>query len=73
MLTQQGVPFTAWELDQRADWPAIQAALLHKTGQRTVPNIFIHQKHLGGASDLEAAIESGKLRAMLAADSRTEL
>jgi len=30
------------------DGSAIQAALLELTGQRTVPNVFINGKHLGG-------------------------
>jgi len=34
------------------DGDAIQAALQEITGQRTVPNIFIGQKHIGGNSDL---------------------
>ena len=36
------------------DGDAIQNALLQLTGQRTVPNIFIGKKHIGGNSDLEA-------------------
>ena len=32
----------------------IQSYLLEKTGQRTVPNIFIAKKHIGGNSDLSA-------------------
>ncbi|KAJ5852116.1 uncharacterized protein N7529_011501 [Penicillium soppii] len=33
---------------------AIQDALLEISGQRTVPNIFIDKKHIGGNSDLQA-------------------
>jgi glutaredoxin 3 len=43
------------------DGPIIQDALLEKTGQRTVPNIFIGGKHVGGNSDLTALYESGDL------------
>jgi glutaredoxin 3 len=32
---------------------AIQDVLEGMTGQRTVPNIFIGQKHIGGNSDLQ--------------------
>ena len=35
------------------DGSAIQGALEEMTGQRTVPNIFISQKHIGGNSDLQ--------------------
>lgn len=32
----------------------MQDALYDLTGQRTVPNIFIKQQHIGGNSDLQA-------------------
>jgi glutaredoxin 3 len=43
----------------------IQATLLGMTGQRTVPNIFIKGKHLGGCDATLAAIKSGELKKML--------
>ncbi|PWY99212.1 glutaredoxin [Testicularia cyperi] len=45
----------------------IQAYLAEKTSQRTVPNIFINQKHLGGCSDLLNAQSQGKLDQLLKA------
>ena len=36
------------------DGAAIQDALEEITSQRSVPNIFIAQKHIGGNSDLQA-------------------
>jgi len=36
------------------DGSAIQDALQEISGQRTVPNIYIKQKHIGGNSDLQA-------------------
>lgn len=47
------------------DGSAIQDALEELTGQRTVPNIFIKQKHIGGNSDLQSLSSSGKLDALL--------
>ncbi|KAJ1302443.1 hypothetical protein OPQ81_002761 [Rhizoctonia solani] len=40
------------ELDERNDGAAIQDYLATKTKQRTVPNIFISEQHIGGSSDL---------------------
>lgn len=37
-----------------ADGAALQDALEEITGQRSVPNIFIKQQHIGGNSDLQA-------------------
>lgn len=39
------------------------------TGQRTVPSIYIGQKHIGGNSELQSLEKSGKLEeALKAAD-----
>ncbi len=40
--------------DGTEDGAALQDALEEITGQRSVPNIFISQKHIGGNSDLQA-------------------
>jgi len=55
------------ELDQREDGDAIQGYLGEKTRQRTVPNIFINKKHIGGSDDLSALNASGELVKLLAA------
>ncbi|KAK5125385.1 hypothetical protein LTR85_000494 [Meristemomyces frigidus] len=41
-------------LRQVHDGAAIQDALQEITNQRSVPNIFIDKKHIGGNSDLQA-------------------
>lgn len=43
----------------------IQDYLHEKTGQRTVPNIFVAQQHVGGSDDLQKAKDSGKLQTLL--------
>ncbi|CAI5743517.1 unnamed protein product [Hyaloperonospora brassicae] len=40
------------ELDTRDDGDEIQALLFGLTGQRTVPNVFINGKHVGGCDDV---------------------
>ena len=54
LLSEQGAKFYAIELDQVDDGSAIQSTLAEMTGQTTVPNVFIGQKHIGGNSDLQA-------------------
>ncbi|KAL6709239.1 Glutaredoxin [Coniothyrium glycines] len=54
LLSESGAKFYAIELDQVDDGSAIQSTLGELTGQTTVPNIFIAQKHIGGNSDLQA-------------------
>lgn len=55
------LPATVVELDQEEDGKEIQAALLAKTGQRTVPNVFVSGQHVGGNDDTVKAGESGLL------------
>ncbi|KAJ5973753.1 hypothetical protein N7481_010963 [Penicillium waksmanii] len=53
LLSSFDANFTLVELDQIDDGSAIQDALNEISGQRTVPNIWIKQKHIGGNSDLQ--------------------
>ncbi|KAK0530981.1 Glutaredoxin [Tilletia horrida] len=55
------------ELDQDSDGADIQAYLADKTGQRTVPNIFIGGKHVGGSSDLVELESKGELKKLVGA------
>lgn len=41
--------------------------LAEVSGQRTVPQIFIHEQSIGGYTELAALKRSGKLEAMVAA------
>lgn len=54
-----------FELDKLPEGSAIQAYLIDKTGQRTVPNVFVQGKHVGGSDDLAAAHRSGKLAELI--------
>ena len=44
--------FGLMELDEVKDGADVQAALLELTGQRTVPNIFVNGKHVGGCDNV---------------------
>ncbi|EMD42180.1 hypothetical protein CERSUDRAFT_90784 [Gelatoporia subvermispora B] len=61
------VPTAVYELDEREDGSDIQSYLLEKTGQRTVPNIFISQQHVGGSDALAALDSEGKLADLVGA------
>ena len=43
--------------------------LIETTGQRTVPQVFIHGRSIGGYSELSALDRAGKLAGLLAAGS----
>jgi len=65
LLEQLKIDAKVYELDQMEDGAAIQGALLDISGQRTVPNVFVKGKHLGGNDDTQAAARSGKLQELL--------
>lgn len=60
-LTDKGLEFAVLELDNRTDGTAIQQYLAQKTGQTSVPNIWIDHKFIGGSSDLVELDRQGKL------------
>ena len=64
-LRDMGVSFTAYELDKEQDGDAVQAALAQLSGQRTVPNVFVGGKHVGGCDDTLAAQRNGSLATLL--------
>lgn len=63
LLDRKGVSYE--EIDVAA--PAEQQAMAQRAGRRTVPQIFIGDRHVGGCDDLHALEASGKLDSLLAA------
>ncbi|CAG7927962.1 unnamed protein product [Penicillium olsonii] len=62
LLRDLNAKYTVLELDQDDEGSAIQTALAEITGQRTVPNIFINQKHIeGGNSGLQGKTDLKEL------------
>ena len=66
-ITQLTPQFSVVELDVVRDGAEQQAALLELTGQKTVPNIFVNGKHIGGCDSTLAAIASGEFQKLIAA------
>jgi len=46
--------------------PAQRGAMMQKTGRRTVPQIYIGERHVGGFDDLAALDRQGALAPLLA-------
>ncbi|KAH7658912.1 Thioredoxin-disulfide reductase protein [Dioscorea alata] len=65
LLTQLGANYTVLELNVESDGAEIQSALAEWTGQRTVPNVFIGGKHIGGCDNVMAVHASEKLVPLL--------
>ncbi|PQP99520.1 glutaredoxin [Prunus yedoensis var. nudiflora] len=59
LLTQLGATYKVIELDEGTDGDETQAALAEWTGQRTVPNVFIGGKHIGGCDSVLEKHQAG--------------
>ncbi len=46
--------------------PELRVAMTEKTGRRTVPQIYIGERHVGGYDDLAALDRAGELSKLLA-------
>ncbi|MGS2717350.1 glutaredoxin 3 [Eionea flava] len=62
LLEQNNVTYKEIAVDHDA---ALRQEMMSKSGQRTVPQIWINDKHVGGCDDLYALHRSGKLDALL--------
>ena len=58
LLQKKNVPYK--EIDVSRDDDA-RLRLMQTTGRRTVPQIFIGERHVGGSDDLHALEERGEL------------
>lgn len=62
LLGRKGVAYEETDVSD----PAQRAAMAQRAGRRTVPQIFIGGRHVGGSDDLHALEAAGKLDPMLA-------
>ncbi|KAK9090379.1 hypothetical protein Sjap_023556 [Stephania japonica] len=65
LFSRLHVQYKAIELDTESDGSDIQKALAELTGQRTVPNVFIGGKHIGGCDTVTGLNKDGKLKPIL--------
>lgn len=62
LLAQKGVDVEEIRVDQN---PQLRTEMMEKSGQRTVPQIWIDEFHVGGFTDLWALDKQGKLDGLL--------
>ena len=63
LLQSKGACFDERPVDGKPD---LRQRMMRESGQRTLPQIWIGQRHVGGYSELYALDKSGKLDQMLA-------
>jgi glutaredoxin 3 len=64
LLTRKNVAFTEINVEERPD---LRKFLVEASGQRTVPQIFINGRSVGGYSDIAVLERKGELDRLLAA------
>lgn len=64
LLDSKGVNYRNIAVDQN---PGLRQEMMKKSGQRTVPQIWLKDKHIGGCDDLYALERAGKLDKLLQA------
>jgi glutaredoxin 3 len=64
LLSKKGVSYK--EIDVGNDAELREAMIRRASGKRTVPQIFINGRHVGGSDDLYALERKGELDGMLA-------
>lgn len=62
LLKAKGVTYQ--EIDIESD-PAQRAEMMRRTGRRTVPQIFIGDRHVGGSDDIHELDAAGALDPLL--------
>ena len=62
LLERKGVAFEEIKVDGD---PVQRAEMMRKTGRRTVPQIYIGEKHVGGFEELAALEHNGQLDPLL--------
>ena len=63
LLDRKGVAYAEYEID--AEPGRLEEMLKRAPGRRTVPQVFINGKGIGGSDDLHALEAKGKLDALL--------
>ncbi|MEL0081966.1 MAG: glutaredoxin 3 [Gammaproteobacteria bacterium] len=63
LLTTKGVEYEEIKVSQS---PELREQMEQRSGQHTVPQIFIGDQHIGGYDDIAALEQQGELDALLA-------
>ncbi|HUN27648.1 MAG TPA: glutaredoxin 3 [Steroidobacteraceae bacterium] len=65
LLEDKGIAFEEINLDEQ---PGAREEMIRRSGQRTVPQIFVGNTHVGGSDDLHALDQAGGLDRLLASE-----
>ena len=63
LLQRRGIEYTEISVE---DSPGLRDELVAKSGRRSLPQIYLGERYLGGAEELDAMDRSGELDRLLA-------
>ena len=63
LLARKGVAYTEVDVEARRE---LREEMIARSGRRTVPQVFIGERHVGGSDELAALDASGELDRLLA-------
>lgn len=62
LLDSKGITYREVDVDGNR---ALREEMIARSGRRTVPQVFIGERHVGGSDDLAAAARTGELDRLL--------
>jgi glutaredoxin 3 len=62
LLERRGIPYTEVSVE---DEPGLRERLLARSGRRTLPQVFVGERYIGGADELRALDASGELTTLI--------
>lgn len=64
LLDRRGIAYTEVSVE---DHPGLQEELLARSGRRTLPQVYVGDRYVGGAQELTAMDQSGELSRLIQA------
>jgi glutaredoxin 3 len=62
LLERRGIPYTELSVE---DEPGLREQLMARSGRRTLPQVFVGERYIGGAEELRALDVSGELTQLM--------
>ena len=62
LLDRRGIPYRERSVE---DEPGLRTELLARSGRRTLPQVFVGERYIGGADELRALDASGELTRLM--------
>jgi glutaredoxin 3 len=62
LLERRGIPYTERSVE---DEPGLREKLMASSGRRTLPQVYVGERYIGGADELRALDASGELTKLM--------